>query len=459
MSPETRPVGAFVPGARRTLWLLSLLSALAFMDRQILAVLTEPVKAEFALSDLHVGLVTGLGFSVCFGLIALPLGRYADGHERRGLVAWCRGIGGALAALGALAPGAGWLMATRAGAAVSDAGGGPASMSMIADLYPPERRSGAMAVFTMGSSVGSLLALLGGAWLMQHFGWRATLLAVGLPALALALVLRWVVKEPMRVAHGAGVGLPALPNGSSSSTGALTGPRVASASEPAAPLGAVAEVWSNTVARRLLIAGAFALIAGYSFGTWNFAYLMRLHGFSPMGAGWVSGAAALGSVVGGLFAGRLTDRLVRRDRRWQLGVPLLGLSLALPAGWLYLALPPGHPGWVAALVASFAFLIAFWVAPTYAALSMVVPPQRRATANALMMLAGALLGGGLGPVLTGGLSDLLTPWAHGDALRWALAGVIGLLGGALWFMARAMRAYAGLAPPAAPAPPASGGPP
>ena len=443
MPSDTLPTGAVAPDARRTLWLLSLLSALAFMDRQILAVLTEPVKAEFALSDLHVGLVTGLAFSVCFGLIALPLGRYADRHERRSLVAWCRGIGGALAALGALAPGAGWLMATRAGAAVSDAGGGPASMSMIADLYPPERRSGAMSVFTMGSSVGSLLALVGGAWLMQHFGWRATLLAVGLPALVLALLLRWVVKEPVRASSSAAA--PSVAG--SMATGA------------APPLGAVAEVWSLPVARRLLLAGSFALIAGYSFGTWNFAYLMRLHGFSPMGAGWVSGAAALGSVVGGLVAGRLTDRLVRRDRRWQMGVPLLGLSMALPAGWLYLALPPGHPGWVAALVASFAFLIAFWVAPTYAALSMVVPPHRRATANALMMLAGALLGGGLGPVLTGGLSDLLTPWAHGDALRLALAGVIGLLGGALWFMARAMRAYAGLAPPAAPAPPASGGPP
>lgn len=431
-----------VPGARRTLWLLSLLSALAFMDRQILAVLTEPVKAEFALSDLHVGLVTGLAFSVCFGLIALPLGRYADRHERRGLVAWCRGVGGALAALGALAPGAGWLMATRAGAAISDAGGGPASMSMIADLYPPERRSGAMAVFTMGSSVGSLLALVGGAWLMQHFGWRATLLAVGLPALALALLLRWVVKEPLRTAPSAAPAQTAGP--------------FAAATAP--PLGAVAEVWSLPVARCLLLAGSFALIAGYSFGTWNFAYLMRLHGFSPMDAGWVSGAAALGSVVGGLTSGRLTDRLVRRSRRWQMGVPLLGLSLALPAGWLYLALPPGHPGWVAALVASFAFLIAFWVAPTYAALSMVVPPHRRATANALMMLAGALLGGGLGPVLTGGLSDLLTPWAQGDALRWALAGVIGLLVGAMWFMGRAMRAYASPGAPVTPVSPAAGGP-
>jgi MFS family permease len=428
MPTDTGPVA---PGATRTLWLLSLLSALAFVDRQILAVLTEPVKAEFALSDLQVGLVTGLGFSVCFGLIALPLGRYADRHERRSLVAWCRGIGGALAALGALVPGAGWLMATRAGAAISDAGGGPASMSMIADLYPPERRSGAMAIFTMGASVGSLLALVGGAWLMQHFGWRATLLAVGLPALALAVLLRWAVSEPGRALQRPG------------GTDQAAGP-----SAPESTFQGVAQVWAQPVARRLLLAGSCALIAGYSFGAWNFAYLMRMHGLSPMAAGWVSGAAALASVLGGLTAGRLTDRLVRRHHQWQMGVPMLGLSLALPLGWLYLALPVGAPWTVTALVAGFAFLISFWVAPTYAALSMVVPANRRATASALMMLAGALLGGGLGPVLTGGLSDLITPWVQADALRWALAAVIGLLGGAAAFMMSAMRAYAG--PGAAP---------
>lgn len=432
--------GPVAPGATRTLWLLSLLSALAFMDRQILAVLTEPVKAEFALSDLQVGLVTGLGFSVCFGLIALPLGRYADRHERRSLVAWCRGIGGALAALGALVPGAGWLMATRAGAAISDAGGGPASMSMIADLYPPERRSGAMAIFTMGASVGSLLALVGGAWLMQHFGWRTTLLAVGLPALALAVVLRWVVREPVRALQ---FSTGAAGAGAVGGAGVTAGPPA-----PESTFQGVVEVWSQPVARRLLLAGSCALIAGYSFGAWNFAYLMRMHGLSPMVAGWVSGGAALGSVLGGLTAGRLADRLVSRNHHWQMGVPLLGLSLALPLGWLYLALPVGTPWAVAALVAGFAFLISFWVAPTYAALSMVMPAHRRATASALMMLAGALLGGGLGPVLTGGLSDLITPWAQADALRWALAAVIGLLGGAAAFMASAMRVYAG--PGAAP---------
>lgn len=415
-------VHAPVPGAGRTLWLLMLLSALTFMDRQILAVLTEPVKAEFGLSDLQIGLVSGVGFALCFGVVALPMGRWADRRERRSLVAWSRGIGGSLAALGALAPGAGWLMATRAGAAISDAGGGPASMAMVADLYPPQRRSGAMSVFTMGGSVGSLMALVGGAWLAQSFGWRVTLAVVGGASLALAFVLRWSVGEPRRA-------VPAAPPGAG--TGAAVLPR-----------GAVRSVWAQPVARSLLLAGSCALVAGYSFGTWNFAYLMRTHAMSAMDAGWVSGGAALGSVVGGLVAGSLTDRLVRRDRRWQMGVPIIGLASAWPMGWLYLGLEPGHPVAAACGVAAFAFLIAFWVAPTYAALSLVVPADRRATANALMMLAGALLGGGLGPALTGGLSDLLAPWAGQDGLRWALGGVISLLAGAVWFMAQALRAYA-----------------
>ena len=125
-----------------------------------LAVLLVPVKAEFGLSDLQVGLVTGLGFALTFGLIGVPLGRVADRRERRTLVAWCRGIGGALAALGATASGAWTLAFTRMGGAISDAGGGPASMSMIADLYPPESRSRAMSVFAMGASAGSLMATL-----------------------------------------------------------------------------------------------------------------------------------------------------------------------------------------------------------------------------------------------------------------------------------------------------------
>jgi hypothetical protein len=127
------------PRARVTLLMLTALSALAFMDRQILAVLLVPVKAEFGLTDLQVGLVTGLGFALAFGAIARAARAVlADRRERRtlgGLVPRHRRRAGRARRRGQwqrLDPG----RHPHAGSAISDAGGGPASLSMIADLYP-----------------------------------------------------------------------------------------------------------------------------------------------------------------------------------------------------------------------------------------------------------------------------------------------------------------------------------
>ena len=150
------------------------------------------------------------------------------------------------------------------------------------------------------------------------------------------------------------------------------------------PRGAVGAVWADAVARWLIVAAAFALLAGYSFGVWNFAYLMRSHGLSSTGAGAVTGLSALGSLVGGIVAGTLTDRLVRRNPRWQMGVPIVGMGIALPAGLAYLALAPGTAAWAVLAVTVFSFFISFWVAPTYAALSLVVPAERRAVALSLI---------------------------------------------------------------------------
>jgi len=415
------------PGARFTLLMLTLLAALAFMDRQILAVLLVPVKAEFALSDLQVGLVTGLGFALTFGAIGVPLGRVADRHERRSLVAWCRGLGGALGAAGALVGSAGALALTRAGGAISDAGGAPASLSMVADLYPPESRGRAMGIYTMGPALGSLLALVGGAWLSQQVGWRMTLALIGGAALLAALALRLGVDEPARP-------------GAAPAAGATTPPPAHPASS-APSAGAVRAIWSDPVARWLIVAAAFALLTGYSFGAWNFAYLVRGLDFSPQQAGAVAGLSALASLVASPFAGGLADRLAQRERRWQMGVPMLGLALALPTGLAYLALGRASPVGAVALVTAFSFFIAFWIAPTYAALSFVVPPHRRAVANAMVMIVGAVGGSGIGPVITGALSDALARHVDGDPLRPALALMLTLLAGAIAALARAMRDY------------------
>ncbi len=405
-----------------TLTLLTLMSALAFMDRQILAVLIQPVKLEFGLSDLQIGLVTGLGFAFTFSLLGVPLGRLADRRERRSLIAWCRGIGGLLGALGGASLGFWTLMLSRAGGALSDAGGTPASMSMLADLYPPAQRSRVMSVISAGGSLGALLALVLGSWLAAHHGWRTTVVVAGSGSLVLALLLHWSVREPPRMvtAHAA---------------------HAAQAATGARQSGAVAAIWGQPVTRWLIVGAACTLLAAYSFGAWNIALMLRHHGMSLQQAGSISGAAALTSIVGGLTSGALTDRLAHRDLRWQLGVPILGLGLSLLCGMAYLLLPAGALIAATVLMVAFAFFMPWWVAPTYAAISLVVPSQRRATANAMVLLAGAIVGNGLGPILTGWLSDVLNASLGGDGLRYALMGMVGMMLPGMLAFGRALQAY------------------
>ena len=412
------PASEPLPSGRYTLVLLTVMSALAFMDRQILSVLIEPVKQEFGLSDLQIGLVTGLGFALTFSLLGVPLGRLADRRERRSLIAWCRGLGGLLAALGAASGGFWSLLSPRGGGALSGGGGTPASLSWLADLYPPAQRSRAMSVLSAGGSLGALLALLLGSWLAEHYGWRTTVVVAGCGSMLLALVLWATVQEPPRLASAhpapaAGVRQP----------------------------GAVAAIWAEPVTRWLVVGAALTLLAAYSFGAWNIALMVRRHGLSLQQAGWISGAAALSSIVGGLYSGSLTDRLAYRDLRWQLGVPMLGLALALVSGVAYLLLPAGALTAATVLMVAFAFFLPWWVAPTYAAISLVVPNQRRATANAMVLLAGAIVGNGLGPILTGWFSDLLNASLGGDGLRYAMLGMVCMLLPAMLAFVRALRAY------------------
>lgn len=396
--------------------LLTLLSALAFMDRQILAVLIQPVKNEFGLSDLQVGLITGLGFSLTFALIGVPLGRLADRGTRRDVLSWSRGIGGLLAASGAAALGFWSLLISRAGSAISEAGGGPASISMLSDLYPPEQRSRVISVLGVGASLGALMSLLLGSWLAQHYGWRTTMGLVGVSAVTLTLLLRWTIAEPQRQHAGA-------------------------AATASSQRGSVHELWHAPATRWLIIGAAFALLAGYGFGAWNNALLIRRHGLSLQHAGWISGAAALASIVGALCSGALTDWLTRRDERWQLGVPMLGLAGALPCGLSYLMLPSGAVGLATALMVAYAFMIVWWAAPVYAAMSFIVPAQRRATAHAVMMLVGSIVGSGLGPIVTGWLSDMINAELPGDGLRLALMGIVGMLLPGLYAFGRALGTY------------------
>jgi MFS family permease len=410
---------SFSKSSNYTLAILTLLSALAFMDRQVLSVVIQPIKLEFDLSDLQIGLVTGLGFALTFGLLGVPMGKLADRRNRRSLIAYARGVGGLLALMGSLSVGFFTLMFSRSGGAISDAGGTPASMSMLADLYPAENRSRAMSVLSAGASLGALMALVVGSWLAQHHGWRMTIALIGGVTLLVSLLLRYTVSEPVRI-HT---------------------PIATDSDDELQQRGAVAAIWAEPFTRWSILGAAFALLSGYSFGTWNFALMIRHHDISLQQAGWISGASACMSLLGGLASGALTDKLTQRDKRWQLGVPVLGLGLAYVCGVTYLLMPSGAITQAMLSVMIFSFFLPWWAAPTYAAISLVVPSQRRATANAMMLLAGAVVGNGLGAILTGLFSDLLTRYFGDDALRMALLGMVCMLLPAVGAFSLAKKAY------------------
>lgn len=405
---------------------------MSFIDRQIMGILVEPIKREFGASDTAMGLLTGLAFALFYCVLAIPFGRYADRANRRNFVAYCCAAWSVMTALCGMATGFWTLALARMGVAVGEAGGGAPSISMIADHYPPQQRGRAMSIYMLGPQLGILLGLAVGGWIAQHYGWRAAFLTMSVPGLVAAFLLRFTAVEPRRGTWEAAAGAAPAP--------------------PTESLGLVLrDLWASSAFKHITLAVMLMAFIGYGIGIWTPAFLVRSHGMTLQGAGAIMGiVGGTSAVSGALASGWLCDVLARRDPRWRLGVPLLGCLLTLPTGLAFYLMPAGGAWMIGsfalphaiAFYVLFGFTAVWWTAPVYAVLAELIVPHRRATALAVFNLVITLLGGGLGPLAVGMLSDLLVPQFGNEALRWAL--VIGTAGafvlGTLAF-GLALRAY------------------
>mgnify|MGYP006267287789 CR=1 FL=1 len=396
--------------AHWTLILLLLAYTMNFIDRQIIGILIEPIKREFGVSDTAMGLLSGLAFALFYSALGVPFARYADRANRRNLVAWCCAAWSIMTALCGMAVGFWTLAMARVGVAVGEAGGTPPSLSMVADHYPPHKRGRAMSVFMLGPQLGIIFGLGLGGWIAHNYGWRQAFIWMAIPGLMVALLMRLTATEPRRGAWENATG----------------------AEQPAAPAFklVVADLWRSKVFMRLALGGLMLGFAGYGIGVWTPAFLVRSHGMNLKDAGIVMGVfGGAAAVLGTLSAGWLSDRLAARDPRWRVGVPILGCMLALPAGLTFYLMPAG-PMWAVGSLqvpqSIFAYLLfgvttVWWMAPTYAAMADIVPAERRTTAVALFNLGFTMIGGGLGPLLIGVLSDALQTAVGAEGLRWSLA--------------------------------------
>ena len=404
------PIGLIVPPPtsdarlRRTmLVMLGLVSMFNYIDRTVLSVLQEPIKRELGLSDGQLGLLTGLAFALFYATLSLPIARLADRFNRRNIIAASLATWSGMTALSGLATGFGSLVAFRIGVALGEAGSVPASHSIIADYYPPEKRVTALALWGLALPAGIMFGYASGGWIASALGWRLAFGVIGVAGVALAPLMLLLVKEPVR-----------------------TGSAASAKADGAPPVGeAMLFLWRLRTYRYMLIGTTLHAFAQYAMMSWSAPFYMRVH-HMPLAdvASWLALMNGLGGGVGIYLGGRLSDAAGSRNPSGRIWVSAVAMLLMVPAALAQFLVP--------SLTASLAFgfvatmLMFFYYGPIIGVPQSIVPPRIRALTSAVTLLVFNLFGLGLGPAVTGFLSDYLaaTDGMQVTSLRYALATVI-----------------------------------
>ncbi|WP_371132643.1 spinster family MFS transporter, partial [Phenylobacterium sp.] len=291
-----------------------------FLDRQILSVLAEPIRKELHLSDTQLGMLTGLTFALFYTTFGIPLAWLADRVRRVWIIAVCCAVWSMFSAACGLATNFLQLALARMGVGVGEAGGNPASYSLISDYFPPERRGMALGLYQLGLPLGSTAGLAAGGWIAAEHGWRVAFFAVGAPGVFLALLLLLVVREPKRgemdrAGHGPAADDP----------------------QPTL-LHSIAAFFGDPLLRSTAVATSCSAFILYGFLNWAPAFLMRVRGMEltdiALYYSLISGAGAVAGTLGG---GVLVDRLRRVSMRAYALTPALAFLLEsvwkLTGGW------------------------------------------------------------------------------------------------------------------------------
>jgi MFS family permease len=379
-----------------------------FLDRQLLVILQEPIKAELGLSDTQLGLLTGFAFALFYVVCGIPIARWADRGVRRNVIALSLTVWSAMTAMCGLAGNYTQLLLARMGVGVGEAGGSPPAHSMISDIFSPKHRALALSVYSVGIYLGILAGFALGGWVAESFGWRRAFLVVGLPGVGLAILLKLTVREPIR----------GWSEGRAEST------------PPAPPVGEVARLlWSRVAFRHLALAASLQALIIYGVGNWLPSYFLREFslGLSTVGT-WLALTTGIGGGMGSFFGGWMADRLGAKDLRWYLWAPGVLTFLSVPT--LTIILTTTSPTLALFLTAPFNFLTAAYLGAVLAVSHNLVGVRMRALTSAVLFFFINLIGLGLGPVSVGALSDYFT--ANGGDSPLAKAMMICGVTAALW---------------------------
>lgn len=380
------------------LWILVVVYALNFLDRQIVTILAEPIKNDLGLNDTQIGLMSGLAFALFYTVLGIPLARLADRSNRVTIISICLVVWSGMTALCGAAQNFTQILAARIGVGVGEAGCSPSAHSLIADYYPPEQRASALSVYALGIPVGSILGLLAGGWIAEFFGWRVAFFVVGIPGVALALLVKLTLREPIR--------------GMSD--------KIVSKNVEQPPLIATLKILlANKTMVHIAMGGALTSFVGYGLGQWMPAYFIRIHGLGIAETATYFGLVlGVASAIGTFLGGNIADRLAKRDRRMYAWLPAAGVLIAFP--FYVAAMMSGNPYIAIAIMVVPSLLNSLWLGPAFGTIQNLAPMRMRALASAMVLFILNIIGLGLGPFLVGVLSDLLSDRFGIESLKYAI---------------------------------------
>ena len=312
--------------------LLFLVSFFNYMDRYMLAVLLPAIKADLQLSDTQIGFITGLAFTLFYVTMGIPIARLADRYNRKNIIAIALSFWSAMTALCGVAQNFAQLAVARVLVGVGEAGASPPSHSLIADLFPVEKRARALSVYSLGAPVGILVGFMLGGWITQLYGWRAALFTVGIPGILVALVVYRKLHEPER---GAADGLAQKSETSPRHAGL---DRASGAADGLPQKTEMPPFWfslktlmASPTFRHLSVGTGLYTVVWLGVVQWLPSFFTRSFGLEIGAVGtWLAIILSVSQVIGMLLGGWLADRLGATDLRWYVWVPSLAILVSTP---------------------------------------------------------------------------------------------------------------------------------
>jgi MFS family permease len=394
--------------------LILLVQTLAYLDRQVIHILAEPIKHEFGLRDWQLGALTGTAFALFYATLGLPIARLGERVNRPRLIGAAVSLWSLFTILSGLTTNFVQLALARVGVGFGEAGSAPSCHSLLAAYVPKARRAAAFSMYAAGLPMGTLLGLVLGGVVGEAYGWRTAFLVAGAPGLAVGLLAATTLVEPRR--------------------------RLAQVQAPPPFKAALRELLGKKAFVLITLGATIGAFVGNARNAFNGSFFLRTHhdglaalaglanhatglnlgpvGFLGLALGLSGG---LFGVLGTLLGGWLTDRAARRH-----GVSaymaMLAVTAAVSIPLSALALIVSSTGVALVLLALAGFAAALGQGGLYASIQSLARPSMRTTASALFLFLINIVALTLGPLTVGALSDLLSASGFGEVegLRWAL---------------------------------------